>query len=75
MLVGLSGSAFTLERDEERDFDQAEALRLIKAGFAVPVADSKIERAVVDPIVETRIAGPVETADIGRQHRNKKRRR
>jgi hypothetical protein len=43
MLVGLSGSEYTLGPDDQRDFPQAEALRLIAAGFAVPVAEVKSE--------------------------------
>lgn len=75
MLVGLSGPTMLLEPGDERDFPQDEAIRLIGAGYAVPVAERQIERAVVDPIVETRVVPAVETADIARQHRNKKRRR
>ncbi|MBZ9973503.1 hypothetical protein LB517_28135 [Mesorhizobium sp. BR1-1-12] len=50
MLVGLSGSAYSLGPGDERDFPQDEALRLISAGFAVPVAEEKIERAVAVPV-------------------------
>lgn len=54
MLVGLSGSAYSLGPGDERDFPQDEALRLIAAGFAIPVAEEKIERAVVAPAPERR---------------------
>ena len=55
MLVGLSGLAYLLQPGDERDFPQDEALRLISAGFAVPVAEIKIERAVVAHAPERRI--------------------
>ena len=37
MLVGLSGPEYSLSPDDERDFPEAEALRLIAAGFAAAV--------------------------------------
>lgn len=46
MLVGISGPLYTLGPDDEFHFPNDEALRLIEAGFAVPVAEQKIERAV-----------------------------
>lgn len=46
MLVGLSGPAINLIPGDEADFPQAEALRFVDAGFAVPVAEPKVERAV-----------------------------
>lgn len=54
MLVGLSGSAYSLGPGDDRDFPHDEALRLIEAGFAVPVAGQKIERAVAAPVIEKR---------------------
>ncbi|RWN58751.1 hypothetical protein [Mesorhizobium sp.] len=54
MLVGLSGLAYSLGPGDERDFPQDEALRLISAGFAAPVAEIKIERAVQVPAAERR---------------------
>lgn len=54
LLVGLSGSAFSLGPGDERDFPQDEALRLISAGFAVPVAEIKVERAIAAPAPESR---------------------
>lgn len=44
MLVGIAGG-ITLEPGDEHDFDDAEAIRMIEAGFAVPVA-KKPEQAV-----------------------------
>lgn len=49
MTVGLSGTLYALAPGDEHDFPQAEAIRLIAAGFAVPFADPKIERAVKAP--------------------------
>ncbi len=46
MMVGLSGPTINLIPGDEADFPQAEALRLVEAGFAVPVVEAKIERAV-----------------------------
>jgi hypothetical protein len=43
MLVGLAGGIF-LSPGDEAEFADAEAIRLIDAGFAVP-AEKKIERA------------------------------
>jgi hypothetical protein len=54
MLVGLSGSAYSLSPGDERDFPQGEALRIVAAGFAIPVEEKSIERAVDAPIVERR---------------------
>lgn len=56
MLVGLSGTAYTLGPGDERDFPQDEALRLISAGYAAPVAEIKLERATVAPAPERRRA-------------------
>jgi hypothetical protein len=44
MLVGLSGPTTLLSPGDEADFPQAEAMRFIDAGFAVPVKP-KVERA------------------------------
>ena len=46
MVVGLSGLAANLSPGDKAEFPQAEALRLVEAGYAVPVAEAKIERAV-----------------------------
>lgn len=48
LLVGLSGPAYSLGPGDERDFPQGEAIRLIQAGYAVPVAGDVVERAI-DP--------------------------
>jgi hypothetical protein len=55
MLVGLSGPTITLSTGHEADFPQDEALRLIAAGYAVPVAEKRAEKAVKSKAkVETR---------------------
>jgi hypothetical protein len=54
MTVGLAGPAYTLNPGDEREFPQDEAMRLVAAGFAVPVSELKIERAIVDAPVERR---------------------
>ena len=48
MLAGLSGPAILLNPGDEAEFADAEAIRLIDAGFAVPVR-APIERAVKKP--------------------------
>ena len=54
MLVGLSGNQYSLGPKDEHDFPQDEALRLISAGYAVPVTVANVERAVVAPATEKR---------------------
>lgn len=55
MLVGIAGADFALSPTEETErFSEAEAIRMIDAGIAVPVAEKKIERAVKAPVVEKR---------------------
>jgi hypothetical protein len=68
MVVGLSGPTMTLAPGAERDFPQDEAVRLIKAGYAVPVAEAQIERAVIQPVTETRVF------EMSNHHRKHKRR-
>lgn len=54
LTTGLSGPAYSLGPGDERDFPQDEALRLISAGYAVPVSERKVERAVKAPAPERR---------------------
>lgn len=54
MLVGLSGNAYSLGPGDEHDFPNDEALRLIAAEFAIPVAEIEVERAVAEPVTEKR---------------------
>lgn len=53
LTVDLAGPAHR-ERGKEYDFAQDEAIRLINAGFALPVAEKRVERAVPAPMVEHR---------------------
>jgi len=55
MLAGIAGTGFSLSPDDETDrFSDTEAARLIDAGFAVPIAEPKVERAVKSPAPEKR---------------------
>lgn len=54
MLVGLSGSEYSLGPGDERDFPDAEAIRIVEAGFAVPVVEHPVEKAVKTPAIERR---------------------
>ncbi|MDW9792124.1 hypothetical protein GOB42_15165 [Sinorhizobium meliloti] len=54
MLVGLAGNEYSLSPGDERDFPQNEAIRLIDAGYALPIAKKETERAVAQPTVERR---------------------
>lgn len=47
LTTSMVGTGFTLDNGDETEmFSDAEALRLIEAGFAVPVVEAKVERAV-----------------------------
>jgi len=55
MLVSMAGVGFALSVHEETErFSDDEATSLIAAGYAVPVAEPKIERAVKQPAPEKR---------------------
>lgn len=54
MKVGLSGPTYSLSPGQERDFPDDEAIRLINAGYAIPVTALPIEVAVKPPAQETR---------------------
>jgi hypothetical protein len=55
MLTGMAGRDFALSPGEETErFTGAEAERIVAAGYAVPVAEPKIERAVAKPAREKR---------------------
>jgi hypothetical protein len=55
MLTGLSGLEYSLSPGDEQDFPNDEALRLVEAGYAVPVVEAKVERAIKKaPAKETR---------------------
>jgi len=57
LLVGLSGPAYSLGPGDERDFPQDEAMRLIEAGYAVPVSDKQIETTAARRAPERRSRG------------------
>lgn len=46
MLVGMAGPDISLSPGDHHECSDAAAIRLIEAGFAVPVSEPKIERAV-----------------------------
>lgn len=46
LTTSLSGADYCLSPGDEREFPDAEATRLIEAGFAVPVSAPKVEKAV-----------------------------
>lgn len=55
MLTSIAGADFTLSVGDETDrFSGDEAQRMLDAGFAVPVSEVKVERAVKSPAVEKR---------------------
>jgi hypothetical protein len=55
MLQGIAGADFSLSPgDETERFSQGEAQRMIEAGFAVPVAEQRVERAVKQSAPEKR---------------------
>ncbi|TPM58984.1 hypothetical protein FJ959_08910 [Mesorhizobium sp. B2-2-4] len=54
LLVSLAGAYRAFNAGDEPDWDDADAIRLIEAGFAIPVAETKIERAVATPTAERR---------------------
>ena len=55
MTVGLHGPTLALEPgDEYVNCDPAEAKRLVAAGFAIPIAEIAVERAVAKPVIEQR---------------------
>lgn len=58
MTVELAGRDFFLAPGDEMEFPDAEAVRLVAAEYAVPVATQEIERAVsFDPAIEVRRRG------------------
>jgi hypothetical protein len=58
MTTSIAGAGFDLHPGDERDFPRDDALRLIAAEYAVPVAEQHIERAVnFEPAVEARKRG------------------
>ena len=55
MVTGIAGVDFSLAPgDLTERFSEAEAIRLVAAGFALPFADVEIERAVAVKPIERR---------------------
>lgn len=55
MLTSLAGDDFAFAPGDETDrFADDEACRLVEAGYAMPVVEEKIERAVKKPVAEKR---------------------
>lgn len=54
LLISLASAETAYGAGDEHDWDDVDAVRLIEAGFAVPVSDIKIERAVATPVAERR---------------------
>lgn len=54
MLTGIAGRGFALDPGDEGDFPQDEAVRLIAAGYAVPVETVEVERVVMARAPERR---------------------
>lgn len=54
MTVGLSGNKYSLAPGDEYEFPDGEAIRLVEAGYADPVAEQKVERTVALPVAERR---------------------
>lgn len=55
LLTGFAGADFSLSPGEETDrFTDAEAARMIEAGYAARVAEEGIETATKSPAAETR---------------------
>ena len=57
MLTSMAGADFALSANEETErFSGDEATRLIDAGYAVPVSETRTERAVKPSAPESRLA-------------------
>ncbi|TIN83108.1 hypothetical protein [Mesorhizobium sp.] len=67
LLVSLAGTYAAFNAGGEHDWDDEDAIRLIEAGFAVPSAETKIERAVATPSAERRKrdVAPADSNDSG----------
>jgi len=54
MLTSIAGAGFSRGPGEEWDTDDKQAIRLINAGYAVPVVEKVVETATLQPVVERR---------------------
>lgn len=52
MLCSMVGPNTNLNRNDEEDFPDEEAKRLIEAGFAIPVAKKKTEKAISKKVAQ-----------------------
>ena len=55
MLVSMAGNGFSLSPGDPWDVPEKEAIGLIEAGFAIPLASSEIETTTLDPTTEKRV--------------------
>ena len=55
MLASMAGNGFALSPGDDWDADDAEAIRLIEAGFAIPFASTEIETMTLEPATEKRV--------------------
>lgn len=59
MLASYAGADFAISKGEETEqFSDAEAIRMIENGTAIPVAGESVERAVKLPVAEKRKRKP-----------------
>lgn len=72
MTAGLSGPAYSLGPGDKRDFPQDEAIRLIQAGYAVPVTETRVEHAVNVPAPEQRDKLVSDSQELRRRGRKKR---
>jgi hypothetical protein len=56
MLTSMAGIGFALEPGQEWETDNKQAIRLIEAGFAIPVVESTVETTTLEPVTEKRTA-------------------
>ena len=54
MLTSMAGVGFAVDAGQEYETDDKQAIRLIEAGYAVPVVDGLIETTTLEPATERR---------------------
>jgi hypothetical protein len=54
LTTSIAGPGFALYPGDEREFPDAEAIRFIEAGYAVPLGEHVIETATIEPPIERR---------------------
>lgn len=55
MIVSMAGNGFSLSPGDEWEVPEQEAIGLINAGFAIPLASTEIETTTLDPSTEKRV--------------------